>query len=193
MNRDPTARDALAIKLLGDLMKQAGRDVMAGIAGADIRFGESLAGARAALDTMTWSEAVTHALSFDPPSKRPFVYPEMNWTWEIIELEQCLFWPGYGEKEWARGSVPEVALKVRAPGRDQHQARIMANGWSQLRLLEMPVIAVRLDGCRCPFGLDDGNHRAVAAFLNGERRVQGVVGSGHRYYQEQFQCYNTST
>jgi hypothetical protein len=113
----------------------------------------------------------------------------MDWSWEIIDLEQCLFWPGYHGTEWARGSVPEVASKVQQPGREGHQSMIVARLWSRVPFSEMPVVVVRLNGCRLPLGLDDGNHRAVASVLVGVNRVRAVVGSGHPYYDFEFRCY----
>ncbi len=192
MGETAKPRDALNAYLLGDLLKEAGWALASGGPTAEAHFAEALREAKALIESMSWCEAASRVFESDAGSRRPSTYPEMEWSWEIIDLKECLFWPGYHGTEWARGSVPEVALKVQEPGREGHQAMVVARSWSRVPFSEMPLVAVRLNGCRLPLGLDDGNHRAVASYLVGANVVRVLVGSQHSYYDSEFSCYRGS-
>ena len=184
-----TPRDALDAIVLGNLMKSAGAAFSEGDPASVESFSRVLQGTRESIRRMSDRDVKAQVLSCDPASRRPEVFPMMRWTWEFVNLDHCLVWPEMGSRSWARGSVPEVSSMIESGAYPNDSLVAFRRKFPIDSYGSMPPIAVRLDGCYRPLGLDDGNHRAVAAYLNGVRQVRALVGSGHAYYQDEFRHY----
>ena len=180
-----TARDALGARLLGDQVKKAGERAVQGGANEIADFVKALLQTKAAIRNMSWDDVVSGVRTFDAPSRRPSVFPELSWTRETVPLDHCWVWPLLGhdpaegiDRTWAVGSVPMVANSCRGQVSDPLQG--MASRWQEIPFSEMPLVVVRVEGRADRFRIDDGNHRAVAAWMAGDVRAQAFVGVIHR-------------
>jgi hypothetical protein len=102
-------------------------------------------------------------------------YNAAKWTKESISLETCHVPDGMGRKSWMRGkTVPEAAAEFVS--REGEKSRVwLMKGRVRLFLEPLPII-VLADAKENR--IDDGSHRAVAAWLAGHREMVALVGRG---------------
>jgi len=116
--------------LLGDLMKDASIRVVNGGPDAISGFAKTLCDTKAANKGMSWCCVSTRVWSFDPPSERPFLFPELSWTWDTVPLDQCWVWAGMGGRKWAEGLVQTVAKKFcELPDQEHDRLHGMSSRW----------------------------------------------------------------
>jgi hypothetical protein len=100
-------------------------------------------------------------------------YNTAAWTLAVVPLESCRVADGMGGKSWVRGlSVPEAATKFLT--REGEKGRVWHMKFrTQLFLDSLPIIVV---AGAAEYQIDDGSHRAVAAWLAGHQHVTAFLG-----------------
>jgi hypothetical protein len=123
-------------------------------------------------------------------------YRRARWVRGEVELGKCWVWPKMGGVQWAAGKVPEVAaiLSVHAnePGRyctDIKKAETFRDIAIHLPVVaaELPIMVFGGDGIHKPYtrlrrgqlayDIDDGCHRAIAAWFAGWSKIPAFVGN----------------
>ncbi len=100
-------------------------------------------------------------------------YNSAAWTKEEVDLESCLVADGMGRKPWVRGlKVPEAASVFLSREGEKSRVSLMKSR-TQLFLKSFPIIVL---AAGAQSRIDDGSHRAVAAWLAGYRTVPGFIG-----------------
>lgn len=123
-------------------------------------------------------------------------YRRARWARGEVELNKYWGWPKMGGIQWAAGKVSEVAaiLVVHAnePGRyctDIKRSEIFRDITEHLPVVKaaLPILVFDGDGIHGPYArlrqgqvaydLDDGCHRAIAAWLAGWSKMPAFIGS----------------
>ena len=179
--RAASARDALAAWMLASAMKGAGES-----ASIDrIRsFREELAQEKERLRPLQWWQLVNQVFHADRGSPRPFIFPDMTWHFGEVPLDQCSVWPGDGERSWFRGLVPDIAAIYAQKKRRLRNDKVvrMSELFDSISFDDIPIVVVRTAVVSDGFQIDDGNHRAIAAWLAKRTTLPAFIGSPHPFY-----------
>jgi hypothetical protein len=188
-------RDVYLVKLSAELIKeQIGR----GLSMDESTLGSLLAEFGAELNGM--SDADLESKIGD--SDRVRHYKNAQWASSEIELDRCWVWPTMGTIGWASGRLSEVAEKFATPAQFplMREKRIKLDSIASniaLFSIALPIIVFVQDGKNCPglhpsydgkradyeFDIDDGCHRAIAAWQANYRRLPAHVGKLPRAFR----------
>jgi hypothetical protein len=122
-------------------------------------------------------------------------YKNAQWVSSEVELARCWVWPAMGGIAWASGRLSAVAEKFSLPTlfplTDEKRVKLDSIA-GDLAVISnrLPIIVFVQDGARCPglhpsydgkrgdgeFDIDDGCHRAIAAWQAGHRMLPAFVG-----------------
>lgn len=95
-------------------------------------------------------------------------------VWEFVpalDLSLCRVWPEMGQRSWADGLVPDVALKFKEKVSTSDRIWLMGD-YTDL-FVQLPLIVFKEGSF---FNLDDGSHRAVATYLTGKKCLPAYLG-----------------
>lgn len=110
-----------------------------------------------------------------------------RWSRDEIPLDRCWVWPQADRRPWARGTVEVVATKISAVDPD-NKARKIEPLVDVIVAHVPPIVFAVPPGIQAgdyadqagwlvgAYDLDDGNHRALAAYLAGRRSIVALVG-----------------
>jgi hypothetical protein len=99
-------------------------------------------------------------------------YNKATWNIERIMLGACFVYPKMGGREWARGSVCDVAEQFKRL--EPLVSRIwMMKHFSGVFEAELPIMVFTKSS---NYHIDDGSHRAIAMWLCRIERIAAWVG-----------------
>lgn len=99
-------------------------------------------------------------------------YNNARWRLAALELGPCAVWPKMGEREWAVGTVENVA-RLFTTKADTSDRIFQMMALSSVYRQHFPLVLFNSSN---GLWLDDGNHRAVAMYLAGVRTAPAWVG-----------------
>jgi len=99
-------------------------------------------------------------------------YNKVTWKLDHIMLGACSVYPRMGGREWAKGSVCDVAERFKRI--EPLGSRIwMMKNFSIVFEVQLPILVLTKGS---EFHIDDGSHRAVAMALCGIKKVAAWIG-----------------
>jgi len=110
-----------------------------------------------------------------PDAVRLRRYNSADWVVESVDLSTCFVHDRMGSRDWL-GSVPVPAAASLILAREGEASRVWEmKGKATLFLINLPIIVL---GGQTGRRIDDGSHRAVAAWLDGCHELTAFVGTG---------------
>lgn|SRR6185437_1183725 len=104
------------------------------------------------------------------------------WRSMVVQLADCSVWPHMGGRRWATGPVLRVVEMLPRMGASTDRLLQMARMVS-LWISDLPLIVFQRGRAAGQFRIDDGCHRAVAAYMAGYRQMPAFsrgVGGRHK-------------
>jgi hypothetical protein len=96
-----------------------------------------------------------------------------KWRLDRVDLNECEVWPRMGDRDWAEGSVAEVAELFRS--NEPKESRIWEmQKFAKIFASELPIIVFVCPG---KLSINDGCHRAVVMMLAGCTSTLAWVGT----------------
>lgn len=163
-------REAKNAFILADRMKGPGKDT--DLARQDLtKYRDVLLANRADVEAMA-DESVDVAIG-TRDATRLRRYSRAIWSFGAISLSTCFVYNRMGSRKWIdKMLVPEAAESIRQRN-DSSDRLWRMKELTQLVVLDLPIIILATGG---KVQIDDGSHRAVAAWLAGIKELPAFVG-----------------